>query len=225
MELFGGLPYNTSLISFLTLIAYILLLLIGDCASGIPAARLLLRPQEYMLVRAGWRKWFRLVLLRCCLSALAVCGVLLIPALLRFPARETFYAWLLFTLHMEMIAAVQVLLIALLESGAAASVPVLFVQLVSLLLSRLLPGAAALLLPGNWGSLSRTEEFEFPKLFRVMRRSSAAAQEPAERFRETVAANLHGGFPLWAAVAGNLAVLLFICLFGWRLSRRKHQRK
>ena len=46
MELFGGLPYNTSLISFLTLIAYILLLLIGDCASGIPAARLLLRPQE-----------------------------------------------------------------------------------------------------------------------------------------------------------------------------------
>ena len=53
MELFGGLPYNTSLISFLTLIAYILLLLIGDCASGIPAARLLGRALQTLRFFAG----------------------------------------------------------------------------------------------------------------------------------------------------------------------------
>ena len=225
MELFGGLPYDTSLVSFLTLIAYILLLLIGDCASGIPAARLVLRPQSFVLVRAGWQRWFSLALRKCFLSALAACVILLIPGLLRFPDAKTLYAWLMFTLHMEMIAAVQVLLTALYENAVAALTPVLFVQLVSLLLSRKLPGLAALLLPGNWGSLCRTKEYEYSQLYRILNNLSAPEEAAARSFPEYVASRLHGGFLLWAAIALNLAVLLPICLFGWRLVRRKHQRK
>ena len=225
MTLLGGLPYDTSLVSLLTLIAYILLLLVGDCASGLLAARLLLRPQSFVLIRAGWRKWFSRALRRCCLSALFACGILLIPALLRRPEGQTLLAWLLFTLHMEAVAAVQVLLMALFENAMAALTPIIFVQLASLLLSRKLPGSAALLLPGNWGSLFRTKEYEYSQLYRILSDISAPEEAAAGSFPEYVASRLHGGFPLWAAIALNLAVLLPICLFGWRLVRRKHQTK
>ena len=81
--------------------------------------------------------------------------------------------------------------------------PVIFVQLVSMLLSQSVPGALALLLPGNWGALARTAEFRAPDSL----------------------GQLHGGFPLWAAVALNLSVLLLICLFGWRFVRRKNMKR
>ena len=225
MTLLGGLPYDTTLVSLMTLIAYILLLLVGDCASGLLAARLLLRPQSFVLVRAGWQRWFSLALRKCFLSTLAACVILLIPGLLRFTDAKTLYAWLLFTLHMEAVAAVQVLLMALFENAMAALTPIIFVQLASLLLSRKLPGSAALLLPGNWGSLFRTKEYEYSQLYRILSDISAPEEAAAGSFPEYVASRLHRGFPLWAAIALNLAVLLPICLFGWRLVRRKHQRK
>ena len=65
----------------------------------------------------------------------------------------------------------------------------------SLLLSNRLPGALPLLLPGNLGALVRTVEF---------------------------GGSLTRGFPLWAAVALNTAVLLTIVLFGWRLVRHRN---
>ncbi len=198
--LLGGLPYNTSSVDYFQLLVYLLLLLLGDCASGIPAAQLLLKQHHFVLHRAGWRRWFWLYFRRCFRTALAVCAALLLIGLLSFPEWETLWAWLMFTLHMEMIAAVQVLLMALIENAAAAMLPVIFVQLASLLLSNPIPGEQALLLPGNWGALARTAEYETPDSL----------------------GQLHGGFPLWAAVALNTVVLLLIVLFGWRLVRRKH---
>ena len=195
----GGLPYNTSSTDYFQLLVYLLLLLLGDCASGIPAAQQLLKQHNFVLLRAGWQRWFWLTLRRCFLVVLTVCAALLLIGLLFFPEWETLWAGLMFTLHMEMVAAVQVLLMALVEN-AAAMLPVFFVQLASLLLSSRLPGAWALLLPGNWGALARTAEFEVPDSL----------------------GNVHGGFPLWAAVALNAAVLLLIVLFGWRPIRRNH---
>lgn len=228
MTLFGGMPYDTNQISYLLLLSWLMLLVIGDCASGIPAARLLLRPQSFVLIRAGWKLWFRRVLLRCGLCVLPVCGLLLVPALIRFPNWTTVLAWLLFTLHMEMIAAVQVLLTALFQNASAAIVPVLFTQLVSAFLSCRLPGAWAILLPGNWCSLVRTAEGEAPCLAVYLRRFyevEPAAEETSETsFAAFIASRLHGGFPLWAAVVLNLAVLLLIALFGWRLVRRRKRK-
>ena len=228
MTLFGGMPYDTNQISYLLLLSWLMLLVIGDCASGIPAARLLLRPQGFVLVRAGWKRWFRRVLLRCGICALLVCGILLLPALIRFPNWTTVLAWLLFTLHMEMIAAVQVLLIALFQSASAATAPILFTQLASAFLSLRLPGAWAILLPGNWGSLARTAEGEAPSLAVYLQRLYEWSLENEEAsktsFADFIAARLHGGFPLWAAVALNLAVILLIALFGWRPVRRRRRK-
>ena len=198
--IFCGLPYDTAFVSYVRLLAYLLVLLLGDCSSGIPAAQLLLKQHHFVLLRAGWRRWFWLTLRRCFCAVLAVSAALLLFGLLIYPEWKTLWAWMLFTLHLEMIAAVQVLLMALFENTAAAMLPVIFVQLVSMLLSQSFPGTLALLLPGNWGALARTTEFEVPDSL----------------------GRLHGGFPLWTAVALNLAVLLLICLFGWRFVRRKN---
>ena len=198
--IFCGLPYDTAFVSYVRLLAYLLVLLLGDCSSGIPAAQLLLKQHHFVLLRAGWRRWFWLTLRRCFCAVLAVSAALLLFGLLIYPEWKTLWAWMLFTLHLEMIAAVQVLLMALFENTAAAMLPVIFVQLVSMLLSQSFPGTLALLLPGNWGALARTTEFEVPDCL----------------------GRLHGGFPLWTAVALNLAVLLLICLFGWRFVRRKN---
>ncbi len=197
--LFGGLPYDVSAVSIVRLLAYLLLLLLGDSAGGVPAARLILRSQTFFLLRAGWKRWFRGVLLRCFLTVAAFCAVLLLIGLCVVPAWKTLLAWLLFAEHMLMLAALQALLIALFQNALAGEVTVLFLQLVSLFFSVRLPGALALLLPGNWGMLARAAEFEAPPLL----------------------GGLHGGFPLWTAFAGNAAILLLIVLFGWRLVRRK----
>ena len=199
----GGLPYDTSSVNYINLLIYLLLLLLGDCSSGAPAAQLLLKQHHFVLLRAGWRRWFWLSFRRCFRAVLAVCAVLLLIGLLTYPEWKTVWAWLLFTLHMEMIAAVQVLLMALFENAAATMLPVIFFQLTSLLLSNPIPGAWALLLPGNWGALARTAEFENPGAYGIF----------------------HGGFPLWAAFALNAAVLLAICLFGWRPVRRKRMKQ
>lgn len=236
MTLLGGLPYDTSQVSYLTLLSYILLLLLVDCAGGIPAARLALRPRSFVLVRAGWRRWFGQILRRCSLSVLAVCGILLIPALIRHPTRTTLCAWLLFTLHMETAAAVQVLLIALFRNVAAALIPVLFLQLASVLLSVRLPGPWAVLLPPNWGSLFRTSEYELPRLSEAIRRVyeieqastaegvSEIEQVSKEDYANFVISYLHGGFPLWSAIVLNLSVLLPIPLSAWRLVRRRNRK-
>lgn len=192
-SLFGGLPYDVASVGYFRLLLYLLLLLLGDCAGGVPAARLLLKPQSFVLLRAGWRRWLWRVLSRCFASVLALCLLLLPIGLLRAPTWETVRAWLLFTLHMEMLAAVQVLLIALYQNALIAAVSVSFVQLASLFLSSRLPGALPLLLPGNWGALARTAEH-------------GARQD---------------SFPLWTAVILNTVVLLSVSLFGWRLVRRK----
>ncbi len=199
-SLFGGLPYDIRSVEYQRVLAYLLLLLLADCAGGVPAARLLLKPNSFCLLRAGWRRWFARVLGRCFLSVLALCGVLLAPGLLLHPEWRTLWAWLLFTLHAEMLAAVQVLLTALFENAMTAAASVTLTQLVSLLLSNQLSGTAALLLPGNWGALARSAEFENPGAYGIF----------------------HGGFPLWAAFVLNAAVLLPICLFGWRIARRKN---
>ena len=195
----GGLPYDLISVSYFRLVGYILLLLLGDCAGGIPASRLILKPQAFLLIRAGWKRWFGLTLRRCFCAVFAACMLLLAVGLFSAPEWKTLFSWLLFTLHMEMIAAVQVLLIALFENAAAAILPVVLMQIVTLFLSKYTSGAWALLLPGNWGALARTAKFEVPDNY----------------------GRLHGGIPLWAAIALNAAVLLAICLFGWRLIRRK----
>ena len=196
-SLFGGLPYDVASVGYFRLLFYLLLLLLGDCAGGVPAARLLLKPQSFVLLRAGWRRWLWRVLSRCFASVLALCLLLLPIGLLRDPMWRTLWAWLLFTVHMEMLAAVQVLLIALYQNALIATVSVTFVQLASLFLSSRLPGALPLLLPGNWGALARTAEY-------------GARQD---------------SFPLWAAAVLNAAVLLLITLFGWCFVRHKKMRE
>ena len=194
-SLLGGLPYDVASVGYFRFLLYLLLLLLGDSAGGIPAARLILKSQSFVLLRAGWRRWFWRILSRCFLSVLAVCLLLLPTGLLCEPTWRTLLAWMLFTLHMEMLAAVQTLLIALYQNAMVATVSVILTQLASLLLSSRLPGALPLLLPGNWGALVRTVEY---------------------------GGSLPRGFPLWAAVALNTAVLLTIVLFGWRLVRHRN---
>ena len=196
-SLFGGLPYDVASVGYFRLLLYLLLLLLGDCAGGVPAARLLLKPQSFVLLRAGWRRWLWRVLSRCFASVLALCLLLLPIGLLRDPMWRTLWAWLLFTLHMEMLAAVQVLLIALYQNALIAAVSVTFVQLASLFLSSRLPGALPLLLPGNWGALARTAEY-------------GARQD---------------SIPLWVAAVLNAVVLLLITLFGWCFVRHKKMRE
>lgn len=198
--LFGGLPYDVSAVSVVRLLAYLLILLLGDSACGVPAAGLILQSKTFLLIRAGWKRWFRGVLLRCLLSMAIFCAILLLIGLCEAPAWKTILTWLLFTEHMLMLAALQALLIALFQSALAGEVTVLFLQLASLLFSVRLSGPLALLLPGNWGMLARSAEYEAPPPL----------------------GGLHGGFPLWAAFAGNAAVLLMIVIFGWRLVRYRN---
>ena len=198
--LFGGLPYILDFISPAQLCAYLLILLLGDGAGGVPAARLILRSKTFVLVRAGWKRWFRGVLLRCLLSAAVFCAALLLVGLCEEPTWKTVLAWLLYAEHILMLAALQALLIALFQNAFAGEVTVIFLQLVSLFFSWRLMDALAILMPGNWGMLARTAEFVPPQL-------------NGER---------HGGFPLWTAFALNAAVLLLIVFFGWRLVRHRN---
>ena len=198
--LFGGLPYDVTAVSTVRLLAYLLILLLGDGAGGVPAARLILQSKTFLLIRAGWKRWFRGVLLRCLLSAAVFCAILLLIGLCEAPAWKTILAWLLFTEHMLMLAALQALLIALFQNALAGEVTVIFLQLVSLFFSWRLMDALAILMPGNWGMLARTAEF-------------VPLQLNGER---------HGGFPLWAAFALNAAVLLLIVIFGWRFVRYRN---
>ena len=69
----GGLPYDLISVSYFRLVGYILLLLLGDCAGGIPASRLILKPQAFLLIRAGWKRWFGLTLRRCFCAVFAAC--------------------------------------------------------------------------------------------------------------------------------------------------------
>lgn len=201
--LFGGLPYILDFVSPAQLCAYLLILLLGDGAGGVPAANLILRSQTFTLLRAGWKRWFRGVLLRCLLSVAVYCVALLLIGLWAAPTWRTVLAWLLFAEHILMLAALQVLLIALFQSALVGEVTVIVLQLVSLFLSWRLMDTLAILLPGNWGMLARTAEFVPPQL-------------NGER---------HGGFPLWTAFALNAAVLLLIVLFGWRLVRHKNLKR
>ena len=195
--LFGGLPYDVASVGYFRLLLYLLLLLLGDCVGGVPAARLLLKPQSFVLLRAGWRRWLWRVLSRCFASVLVLCLLLLPVGLLCVPTETTVLAWLVFALHMEMLAAVQVLLIALYQNAMIATVSVSFVQLASLFLSSRLSGALPLLLPGNWGALARSAEYGAGGI----------------------------GFPLWAAAVLNAAVLLLITRFGWRLVRSQKMKE
>ncbi len=196
-SLLGGLPYDVASVGYFRFLLFLLLLLLGDCAGGVPSARLLLKPQSFVLLRAGWRRWFWRVLSRCFASVLALCLLLLPVGLLRVPTEETVQAWLLFTVHMEMLAAVQALLIALYQNAMVATVSVILTQLASLLLSSRLPGASPLILPGNWGALARTAEY----------------------------GTKQDSFPLWAAAVLNAVVLLLISLFGWCFVRHKKMRE
>ena len=171
-----------------------------NCAGGLPAAGLILRPNVFVLHRAGWRNWFQQVLRHSLGIVLAVSVPLLALGLQRYPESKTILAWLLFTLHMEMLTAAQALILALFDNAIVAVSGVTAVQLISLFSSNPIPGKLALLLPGNWGALARSAEYENPGAYGI----------------------LHGGFPLWAAFALNAAVLFFIACFGWRMVRRKN---
>lgn len=205
MPLFAGLPYYVDVLNVgnWKLVRYLLLLVLMNCAGGLPAARRILRPNVFVLHRTGWRSWFQQILCRSLGIVFSACLPLLAIDLLRYQEAKTLYAWLLFTLHMEMTAAVQALLMALYDNAVASVSAVTAVQLISLFSSNPIPGAWALLLPGNWGALARTAEFENPGAYGIF----------------------HGGFPLWAAFALNAAVLLAICLFGWRPVRRKRMKQ
>ena len=205
MPLFAGLPYFVDALNVgnWRLVRYLLLLVLMNGAGGLPAARRILRPNVFVLHRAGWRRWFRGILFRSLALVFAVSLPLLALGFARYPEGKTVFAWLLFTLHMQMMSAVQVLLIALYDNAIAAVAAVLSVQLISLFSSNPIPGAWALLLPGNWGALARSAEYENPGAYGLF----------------------HGGFPLWSAFALNAAVLLPIVLFGWRAVRRKKRNR
>ena len=201
MPLYAGLPYNVDVLNVgnWKLVRYLLLLVLMNSAGGLPSAGRILRPNIFVLPRAGWRSWFQQVLRRSLEIELTVSVPLLALGLLRYPESKTILAWLLFTLHMEMITAVQTLIIALFDNAIVAVSGVTAVQLISLFSSNQIPGKLALLLPGNCGALARSAEYENPGAYGIF----------------------HGGFPLWTAFALNAAVLLLIALYGWRFVRLK----
>lgn len=192
----SGLPLETSLCSPLHILRYFLLLFLFDLLSGALATSRVSSAKSFVLLRSGWERWFRQILLW--VLRVVGCVVLLIfpPVLLVCSAPETLYGWLLFSLYAAACASIQTFLIAYTQRASAGLVPVIFFQLCSVFLSKQLPGNWKLLLFANWGSFVRT-----------------------------TSAGEANGVSLPACVALNLSVLLVVYVFGWHLIRHHQQKR
>lgn len=192
----GGLPLETSLCSSFQLLKYFMLLILFDILSGALVSNCISGTKTFVLLRSGWKVWFRKVLLRALCAVGCAALLLLLPTWLMQPEPETLFAWLLFLLYAASCAAIQTLLIAYTQKESVGLATLLFFQLCSVFLSKQLPGNWKLLLFGNWGCWVRT--------------TSAGEVQ---------------GVPLSACIVLNLATLLLIYVFGWRLVRRHHQKR
>lgn len=189
----GGLPYDPMMWGNLPFIRYLLLLLLTDTVCGTLLTRLV--EQDFSLHRAGWRLWFRRAMLRaggCAMLVSLLAGVL---DLLQAPQLSTLVGWLVYSLHAIFCAGVQTLLIVSWRSAYVGLLPLLSVQLGSLMLSKKLSTLGKLLLFANWGCYRRSTIFE-PE-----------------------------GFPLLAAIAAEVVLISVIWLFGWRFARYVNQRR
>ena len=193
----AGLPEDIALCGPLTLLRYLLLLGLLDCASGQAAARMTGKSRVFYLPRFGYRKWCRFVLRHSCLATLPI----LAAALLLSLWRSTDTAWsvviaaMLLGLNIITLTGAQTLLIALFDSASAGFVPLILIQLLSVLASKYLPGPWKLLIPGNWGMAAR---------------STLGSKD---------------GLPLLWMLCIEVALLIAMWTEGWRLVRRYDRRE
>ena len=192
----GGLPLETGLCGPIQILRYFLLLILFDLLSGVIATNRACGAKSLVLLRAGWKRWFQQILLRALCAVCCAALVILLPVYLAWPEPDTLNGWMLFSLYAAACAAIQVFLIAYTQNAAVGLVPVIFLQLCSVFLSKLLPGNWKLLLFGNWGCYLRT---------------TSAGEEQ--------------GVSLLACIALDLAAPLLIYWIGWRLVRRHHQKR
>ena len=196
----GGLPLVIELSSPIEIVRYLLLTAFFDLLAGIPAAREIPRPNQFSLLRAGWKRWWMCRLGRLlCLNAIVGVLPLVLSCLLfsdlpeDWPPNYLLWSWLLWFPYMLACTALQTLLIGTFQNAQSGLVPMLFCQLSAAILSSELPGNLKLLLIGNWGSYLRT----------------TAVGEPY-------------GVPLPACLALSLLALGSTYFFGWRLVRRRN---
>lgn len=187
----AGLPEEPALAGTIALLRYLLLLGLLDCAAGRTAAGLAGRSKVFYLPRCGYKKWVRLMLGRSWLAALPVLAAALALSLWRStdPAGQLLTAAAILALNMLVLIGVQSLLIALFGAAVAGFVPLILTQLLSLFVSKALPGTWKLLLPGNWGMAAR----------------SVLAQPD--------------GWPLLWVLGVEAALALVLWAAGWRLVR------
>lgn len=192
----GGLPLETSLCSPIQILRYFLLLILFDLLAGILATNCVSHAKTFLLLRSGWKCWFRQILLRVLCAVGCAALLILLPIWIAWPKPDALYGWLLFSLYAASCASIQSFLIAYAQTATAGLVPVIFFQLCSVFLSKLFPGNWKLLLFGNWGSFVRTT-------------GAGEAQ----------------GVSLLACVALNFVSLVLISIFGWRLIRHHQQKR
>ena len=199
----GGLPLLIELSSPLEIIRYLLLTCFFNVLAGAPAAREVARPNQFALVRAGWRRWWRRQLFRI-LGVNTLFGLAPLPLVFvmfpQFSRAELLWDWALWLPCMLACAALQTLLIGLLQNAQAGLVVMLLWQLCSVFcsvtMSSALVGNKMLLFIGNWGCYLRTRE----------------AGEPF-------------GFQLPVGLGLSLLTVAVTVFFGWRIVRSRNRRE
>lgn len=185
----AGLPEETNSIFYVS--RYLFLLALLDCSSGQVISRRVGRSKTFYLPRQGYKHWCMSILCRSCAAVLGFLIVIFLVALVvnDEPVGNLAAATGVLALNAVTLASVQAILIMLFDSSTAGFVPIILIQLFSLFLSRFLPGAWKLLLPGNWAMMVRTSFY------------------------------MDEGFPLAGAISIELVLLLLVWLEGWRFIR------
>lgn len=186
----AGLPEDISLWNSLTLMRYLFLLGILDCASGRGVFQTICRSKYLYLPRIGYRGWFRMALKRSNISVLLLMGIVF---LFDFWTGTDSVQYVLIAagvlgLNIITLTGIQTLLILNWGPGFG-FVSLIFIQVFSLFMSHSIPEIGKLLLPGNWGMVMRST------------------------------LSTEAGYPLFVAVGIELLLLLGIWTEGWRLVR------
>lgn len=186
---FSGIPDELGPLLFVS--RYLFFLMLFNCISGMVVCKIVENQKMFYLIRQGYKMWCLSVLSKSIFAVFTSFSVLVMFSIITHPdtIRTIIISSIVYVLNILTLTAAQSMLIMLSSSAMTGFFPVTMVQFISVFLSRHLPSAWKLILPGNWGMIIRSH------------------------------VNNSNGFSLAWAIIIEISILFLILLGGWRIIR------